>query len=82
MFRINTDGSSFTVLTNAPAISKLAHHAGLCFDQNGTLYGVGYNPTNLLGLVFKLNPDGSGLTTLHGFPLAAGECGYNPDTRL
>ena len=68
-FRINTDGTDYTVLhqfigTNGSYVFV----AGLVTGSDGVLYGTtsGYNYTGP-GTVFKLNRDGSEFTVLHEF---------------
>ena len=58
IFRINPDGSDYTVLTNIGV-----NFAALLQGQDGVLYGTSAGSN----MVFKINLDGSGLTTLHTF---------------
>jgi uncharacterized repeat protein (TIGR03803 family) len=58
IFRINPDGSDYTVLTNIGV-----SFAALLQGQDGVLYGT----SDGSNMVFKINLDGSGLTALHTF---------------
>jgi uncharacterized repeat protein (TIGR03803 family) len=58
LFRMNPDGSDYTVLTNA-GFSE----AALLQAQDGALYGT----SNGSNTVFKIHLDGSGFTILHTF---------------
>jgi uncharacterized repeat protein (TIGR03803 family) len=89
VFKVNTDGTSFTNLyafTNGSDGSF--PYAGLVLSGN-TLYGaadIGHYPTN--GTVFALNTNGTGFTILHTFPPGSGSPNYansdgaNPDAGL
>jgi uncharacterized repeat protein (TIGR03803 family) len=61
VFRVQPDGSAFTVLHTFNGGDGNQPYAGLTQGPDGTLYG-----TTLFGGVFKLQPDGSGLTPLGG----------------
>ena len=63
VFRINPDGSGYTVLTN---IGESA--AALLQGQDGALYGTSSGSNT----VFKIHPDGSGFTILHTFSVTDG----------
>lgn len=88
VFRVNTDGSSFTNLHSFTAIlgSNPANSDGgapwggdLVISGN-TLYGVasvGGNANN--GTVFSLRTDGTDFTTLHSFSATAGSSSTNSD---
>jgi uncharacterized repeat protein (TIGR03803 family) len=81
VFRVNTDGTSFTNLHSFPAISGpnpptnsagASPLAGLVLSGN-TLYGTAFSGgTNGTGTVFALNTDGTGFTDLHNFPATSG----------
>lgn len=69
VFKVNTDGSGYTVLknfTNSP--DGADPYAGLTLSGN-TLYGTTHNGGNSSGhgTVFKINTDGSGYTVLRKF---------------
>jgi uncharacterized repeat protein (TIGR03803 family) len=65
IFKVNTDGSGFTVL----------HHfcsGDNCFMadliiSNGTIYGVSRGPSSVAGSVFSISTEGAGYSTLHSF---------------
>jgi uncharacterized repeat protein (TIGR03803 family) len=61
VFRLQADGSAYTVLHSFNGGDGNQPNAGLTQGPDGTLYG-----TSLSGGVFKLQPDGSGLTPLGG----------------
>lgn len=81
IFRVNTDGSDFTVLKDFTSGSDGGHpKAGLVLSGT-TLYGTtSYNrSTGYYGTVFKLNTDGSGFVVLKQF---RGSDGNQPRTSL
>jgi uncharacterized repeat protein (TIGR03803 family) len=61
VFRVQPDGSAYTVLHSFDGGDGNQPLAGLTQGSDGTLYG-----TTLFGGVFKLQPDGSGSTRLGG----------------
>ena len=61
VFRVQPDGSAYTVLHSFNGGDGNQPFAGLTQGPDGTLYG-----TTVFGGVFKLQPDGSGLTPLGG----------------
>lgn len=68
VFRVNKDGSGYTLLhTFAPGASDGANpQAGLLVGRDGALYGTcSRGGTNGMGVVFKLNTDGSGYKVVH-----------------
>ena len=68
VFKINTDGSAFTVLHNNDGGSR----AGLVLVDNA-LYGTTESGGSLGGgTIFKLGADGSGFTNLQNFATASG----------
>lgn len=80
LYKIKTDGSSFTVLNDFGA-TKLAYHPGpgviAYTDTSGTyLYGVSGTGTHG-GTIFKTKTDGTGFSTLYSF--AYNPTGPNPN---
>jgi uncharacterized repeat protein (TIGR03803 family) len=82
IFRLHTDGTGFAVVvagiggpTNAPFFVS---HAGLA-RSGGTLYGTMHSPTlfptegSVRDLVFSVNTNGTGLTTLKRFDNISGD---------
>jgi uncharacterized repeat protein (TIGR03803 family) len=71
VFRINQDGTGYTLLHG---FSVFAREQGT-FPFSGVVQGVGgalygsteYGGANSLGLLFKVNTDGTGFTVLHDF---------------
>jgi uncharacterized repeat protein (TIGR03803 family) len=86
VFKMNTDGSGYTVLKNFTGSDGYCPTADLVLSGN-TLYGTtqsgggSYNPPNNYGdgVVFMLNTDGSGYTVLKSF---TGSDGTGPFSRL
>lgn len=81
VFRLNKDGSAYTVLP-LPIIAGLA---GLVEGSDGALYGTSAGGgTNGVGAVFKFNKDGSGYAMLHSFTFVDGIAvdGVYPSTAL
>jgi uncharacterized repeat protein (TIGR03803 family) len=73
IFKINTDGSGFAVIysfTSDPGAGNadgIAPLAGLVLSGT-TLFGTTFSGgTNDFGVVFSVNTDGNGFTTLHNF---------------
>ena len=80
VFKVNTNGSGFAVVTNFVGLESWNPSAGLVLS-GGTLYGTsdgGGSSGN--GTVFKVNTDGSGFTVLK--TLAGGSDGANPAAGL
>jgi len=78
VFRINKNGTGYTVLTNFTASYGGGRpEAGLVQTGDGTLYGTAYSggPSGF-GTLFELNPDGSGLTILQNFSPSGGDGRY------
>jgi len=80
VFKLNADGTGFTVLQNFDYSTGVNPFAGLTQGTDGALYGTANSGgSNGYGTVFKLNPDGTGFTVLQnfdyattgGYPLAA-----------
>jgi len=94
IFKINKDGTGYTVLHNfGPSGSGdgIWPEAGLVLGSGGVLYGTTYaggfaHPNggvygvNNGGTIFKINQDGSGYAVIHSFG-ASGD-GYTPDDAL
>ncbi len=75
VFKVNTDGSSFTVLKDFTGSDGRLLRAGLTLSGS-TLYGTAYSGgSSNKGTVFKVNIDGTGYTVLKHF---AGSDGENP----
>jgi uncharacterized repeat protein (TIGR03803 family) len=78
-FRINTDGTGFTVLHAFDYTDGAYPYAGLLLARDGQLYGTTTNGgINNTGIVFKLSPDGSSFTTIHTFGPSDNTDGTNP----
>jgi uncharacterized repeat protein (TIGR03803 family) len=78
VFRVQPDGSGFTVLHEFSATSGGGSpYASLVFGPDGALYGTAYIRIGTSdGLVFKIQTDGSGFTTLHEFSYTDGSGPY------
>ena len=79
VFQVNTDGSGYTVLKNFTGSDGIGPVAGLVLAGN-TLYGTTPNggsmySTNCIGIgvVFKVNTDGSGYAVLKSFTGSDGD---------
>ncbi|HNX49733.1 MAG TPA: putative Ig domain-containing protein, partial [Thermoanaerobaculaceae bacterium] len=74
IFRIDPDGTDFSVLHSFPAFDGdgLGGSGDLTLCD-GVLYGMTDHSTNGYGVVFKINPDGSGYQLLHSFPAFEGD---------
>ncbi len=84
VFTLNKDGSGYTVLTNFDITFGNGYwpEAGLVQAADGLLYGTTYGGgANNYGTVFKLNPDGSGLTVVQSFSLSGGD-GRHPSAAI
>lgn len=72
IFRVDTTGKNYTVLYNyedgsSNGLGKESHHDAMLF-LNGTLYGAAlFGGDNNSGVIFKINPDGTGYAPLHIF---------------
>jgi len=65
LFKVNTDGTSFTNLHNFTGGSGGAMPHGALVSSGNTLYGTTVGGTS--GTVFKVNLDGTQFTNLHSF---------------
>ena len=69
IFKIGTNGTNFSLLHS---FAGRANDGNRPYDSltlsNSTLYGMTYyGGSNDLGVVFRINDDGSGYTNLHSF---------------
>ena len=72
IFKINTDGTSFTVLRSLTSTADGANpYGGLALSSNGAiLYGAAYQGgANGRGTIFKINTDSTGFTVLQNCSL-------------
>jgi uncharacterized repeat protein (TIGR03803 family) len=79
IFKINCDGSNFTVLHTFDALSQGGRNprGGLLQATDGALYGSTYTGgSGFVGTLFKVNPDGSGFSNLHNFGTNATDGAY------
>jgi len=68
IFRMAPDGSGFTVLHSFFYSEGYQPHAGVFQANDGLLYGTTYNGGDYdFGTIFRMAPDGTGFTVLHGF---------------
>src|SRR5207247_5169626 len=76
VFKINTDGSGYTVINYfGDTIGNGEAPSGDLTLSGSTLYGTTeFGGSNNLGTVFKINTDGSGYTVLKHFTSSAGTC--------
>jgi uncharacterized repeat protein (TIGR03803 family) len=84
LFRINKDGSGYTILREFNTANKGANYpvGDLHEGPGGTLFGVTYfGGADDSGTIYMINRDGSGFTVLHSFVDAA-RAGQNPDATL
>ena len=77
--------TSTTVHSFDPTTEGNAPQYGLVQGPDGSLYGVTTHPagsasTSNIGIVFKVNPDGTGFTVLHAF--INGTDGFTPGAKL
>jgi uncharacterized repeat protein (TIGR03803 family) len=67
VFKLNTDGTSYTVLKNFTGTDGSCPAAGVIFSGS-TLYGTTeYGGSNGCGTIFKVNTDGNGYAVLKSF---------------
>ncbi|MGA2659094.1 MAG: choice-of-anchor tandem repeat GloVer-containing protein [Verrucomicrobiota bacterium] len=83
VFRITTDGSSFSTLYSLSSGGQDGRSPGSALIQgrDGALYGTTSDGGTGDGTVFKLNTDGSGYTVLERLSLGGGDA-YNPGACL
>jgi len=83
VFKLNPDGTGFTVLQNFDYSTTGANpESALIQGTDGALYGTAYyGGSNGGGTVFKLNPDGTGFTVLRDFGVNS-TTGGNPIAAL
>jgi gliding motility-associated-like protein/uncharacterized delta-60 repeat protein len=73
VFKIKTDGTGFVQLTNFGTADVGRQPSGKLFSDGTYLYGVTERGgTSNFGVVFRILPDGTGLTKLHEFNGANG----------
>ncbi|HEY5912250.1 MAG TPA: choice-of-anchor tandem repeat GloVer-containing protein [Verrucomicrobiae bacterium] len=73
IFKLNADGTGFTVLKSFNGLDGAGPMAGLTQAPNGVLFGTttsggAVDLMQSVGTVFQLNPDGSGFRVLKTFP--------------
>lgn len=77
VFKINTDGTDFTVLHTFSGGSEGARpHSNLALIDS-TLYGVAYGGIDNKGILFQVGTDGGNFDVLHSFAGGVGD-GSNP----
>ena len=84
VFKVNRDGSGYAVLHNFIRGGGDGRNpqSGLTRASDGMLYGTTpVGGTNDVGMVFKLNPDGSGYSVIWNFTALIGD-GKNPQGEL
>jgi uncharacterized repeat protein (TIGR03803 family) len=80
LFKVNTDGTGFTVLHHFTRSSDGAGPRGALLLSGDTLYGMAKNGgTADNGTLFKINTDATGFTTLHHFTAVNSTTGANSD---
>ena len=86
IFKVNTDGTGFTVLhqftaggSNAPLNLDGARPMARLILSGQTLYGTAQRGGNNEGTVFNVNTDGTGFVTLHTFAVLGGPDLTNQD---
>jgi uncharacterized repeat protein (TIGR03803 family) len=82
VFKLNTDGSAYTVLHNFGAADGQHPTSALLEGADGALYGTAYSGgSSNAGVVFKLNKDGTAYMLLHEFGSVPAD-GSNPYAAL
>ena len=83
VYRVNQNGSGYTVLRVFNFNDGAYPTAGLMEGSDGMLYGTtSRGGAGGFGTVFKMNKDGSGHLILHSFDGPKGADGSNPSTQL
>jgi uncharacterized repeat protein (TIGR03803 family) len=81
VYKLNTDGTGFTVLINFGSTTAAAPQAPLLQGPDGKLYGTTLlGGSSGLGTVYKLNPDGTGFSVLINFDFSI--AGAYPNAEL
>ena len=75
VFKVNTDGTAYTVLKNFTGSDGSSPQAGLVLS-GGTLYGTTRGGNSDYGTVFKVNTDGTGFAVLKSFTSSDGSHPY------
>ena len=78
VFRINTNGSSFTNLHNFSGSDGANPNGDLVLSGN-TLYGTAQSGSTGSGTIFKINTDGTGFSNLYSFSATSGTPATNSD---
>jgi uncharacterized repeat protein (TIGR03803 family) len=82
VFKVRLDGTGFTSIHSFAGAGGVVPEGGLIEASDGVLYGTTTGGgSNGGGVVFKLNSDGSGFTTIHNF-LAVPADGRAPHSTL
>lgn len=78
VFKINTDGSGFSLIHHfAGGVDDGAYPFGSLILDSGVLYGMtSEGGDNGIGVIFKINTDGSGFSLLHEFAGGADDGGW------
>jgi uncharacterized repeat protein (TIGR03803 family)/autotransporter-associated beta strand protein len=66
VFKMNTDGSGYTILRNFD-YSSIGESPGSLILSGSKFYGTTYYSSTNEGTVFSMNTDGTGFTALHNF---------------
>jgi uncharacterized repeat protein (TIGR03803 family) len=83
LFRINTDGSGFKAIHEFTSTVDAGEPFGGLTLCNNVFYGTaiaGNSSSTNYGIIFQINPDGSGFTNLYNF--SGGSDGAGPGTTL
>src|SRR4030095_503192 len=77
VFKLNPDGTGFTVLHEFDGTTGANPYAGLIEAGDGTLYGKArFGGSSGNGNIFKLNRDGAGFTVIYDFDFTTGSEPY------
>lgn len=79
IFRVASDGTSYTVLHSFTGTDGAGPEAGLMLGSDGNFYGTTNGGSLNQGNIFRMAPDGSGFTVLYNF---SGSDGANPTAGL